>query len=469
MPTRGQASFIAYLVLLNVLVCTVDYHTSAQPNSWFSDRSSQIITYLGDRTGVVSFANMALLLLYSSRNNLLLWLTDWSRTTYLLLHRWVGYIAIIEAVVHSLVLLYSYVDSGSYSAESKEPYWYWGIIATLSMCIIWPLSYLPVRRALYEFFLLSHIVLTILILVGCYLHIWYLYKHYWGYEIWIYTAGAVWGLDRVIRVWRFLRHGVRKAQISLIDEDYVRVEIEGVVAHGHVFLYFPTLSWRFWENHPFSVASSFAGRVIPTATPVQLTHVADEEKQVHVSSANSEMSAGSSEAETTAISTRPRPLLTVLARVRGGLTASFARHVGHSVPVLVESSYNNANEAAELNRCTTLICIAGGVGISTVLPIMRTHPGSRARLYGGLRNESLKHALASEISGLDIVYSIGSRLDLPSIIKEELSRKDEAGDVGLVVSGPAGMADDVRRLVCEIGACGSSVRGLVFVDESFSW
>jgi hypothetical protein len=46
------------------------------------------------------------------------------------------------------------------------------------------------------------------------------------------------------------------AEISVIDEDYLLVDLPGEVASGHVYLYFPTLPWRVWENHLFSVAGT---------------------------------------------------------------------------------------------------------------------------------------------------------------------------------------------------------------------
>ncbi|KAK5651420.1 hypothetical protein OQA88_12508 [Cercophora sp. LCS_1] len=458
MPTRGQALFIAYFIFINAVVCMVDIKAGPQPNAWYADDWQQIMSYVGDRAGAMSFANLSLMFLYSSRNNFLLWLTDWSHSTFLLLHRWVGYIAVIQACLHSAVLLHVYIVIEAYESSVVEAWWYWGVIATCGMVIIWGLSILPVRQRVYEFFLLSHIALTILVLVGCYLHVFYLYENNWGYEIYIYVAGAVWGADRVIRIWRVLRNGVRRATISQIDEDYVRVDIDGVSAHGHVYLYFPTLSLKFWENHPFSVTSSFAGRPTSPITPVTTTvTVEDGEKSEKVESPSPP-------------AYHPRPSLTILARVRTGVTAALAKRVvtGASLPVLVESSYHSAPQQAELDKCTTLVCIAGGVGISTVLPLMQRHPGPRARLYWGMRRASLKDAVAGELQGLNVVYSVGERLDLREIIVAELARKDESGDVGIVVSGPEGMADDVRAIVCEVSK-GVARRGVVFVDEAFSW
>jgi len=76
--------------------------------------------------------------------------------------------------------------------------------------------------------------------------------------------------------------------------------------------------------------------------------------------------------------------------------------------------------------------------------------------------------MAGELQGLDVVYRVGERLDLREIIVAELARKDESGEVGIVVSGPEGMADDARAIVCEVSK-GAARRGVVFVDEAFSW
>jgi predicted ferric reductase len=469
-PTRGQTLFIGYLVLINVLVCVVDFHPGPQPNAWFSDTWQQMMCYLGDRAGSLCFANLCLMLLYSARNNLLLQITDWSHTTYLLLHRWVGYIAIIEGAVHCLVWLHWYVKLGTHNEEAKEAYWYWGIISMLAMSLIYPLSLLPVRRRLYEFFLLSHIALTILVITGNYLHVWYLYENNWGYEIWMYTAGAVWGADRAIRIWRTFRNGVRYADVTKIDDDYVRLDIDGVVAHGHVYLYFPTLRLAFWENHPFSVASSFAGRrePLPMTHAVQSTSVVEKEKTTIAANVtgSDQPEVDSSENISVAI---PRPRLTFVVRVQKGITQTLASRVSSSIPVLVESSYYSHPQESQLAHCTTLLCIAGGVGVTTVLPLMRTLPAPRARLYWGMRYASLKDALADETAGLDLVYSIGQRLDLRTILEEELLRRDEGGLLGVVVSGPAGMADEVRDIFCQINSSGRAARGAILIDEAFSW
>lgn len=112
---------------------------------------------------------------------------------------------------------------------------------------------LRLRR--YEVFLAAHIVLAILVFVGSWYHIIYRYDQQWGDETWLYVVFAIWGFDRLARLLRTLCNGLRTAVVTHIDNDHVRLDVDGPVAAGHVYLHLFD-SWRVWENHPFSVASS---------------------------------------------------------------------------------------------------------------------------------------------------------------------------------------------------------------------
>jgi len=144
-----------------------------------------------------------------------------------------------------------------YESESKKQYWYWRIIATLAMAVLLPFSISPLRKRFYEIFLVWHVALSVLVVAGCYLHIYYRFELQWGYQYWIIVTIAVWGFDRLMRFLRIARNGVRTAEISSVGEDYLRIDIKGVASGmGHAYLYFPTITWRIWENHPFSVAAT---------------------------------------------------------------------------------------------------------------------------------------------------------------------------------------------------------------------
>jgi hypothetical protein len=71
-PTRGQALFIFYLLLLNVLFVSTGHFTSVY-SFWSVDgRHGQFISCLANRFGALSLANIPLIFLYAGRNNLLL-------------------------------------------------------------------------------------------------------------------------------------------------------------------------------------------------------------------------------------------------------------------------------------------------------------------------------------------------------------------------------------------------------------
>ncbi|KAL9589467.1 MAG: hypothetical protein Q9203_001731 [Teloschistes exilis] len=451
MPTRGQAFMILYLVAINIILSAVGLR-SEQPNSFYPSGSSrEIVTYLTNRVGVLSFANIALLFLYAGRNNVLLWMTNWSHGTFLLLHRWVAWIATLQAVLHSAIYLQIYVQEGTHASESKMNYWIWGVVATLCMSILLPASILPIRKSVYEFFLAWHVLLSIFTLVGCLWHILERFQRQWGYENWIYTAIAIWAFERAMRLGRVARNGVKTAQVTIIDEDYISVDIKGVCGSGHAYLYFPTLTWRVWENHPFSVASAAqAHREQPRA----LEHAVDIEK---IGS-----TADSSESDS-AERRHHAPVevgLSFVLRTKTGVTKQLRGHA--SLPVLVESAYGPHEDLSEYSL---LICIAGGVGVTACLPYLRAHPGS-SKLFWGVRSQGIVDAMAPVIAGVEKEVFVGKRMSVPEVLRKELH--NNGNSIAVLVSGPSGMADEVRCAVSEIGKRIEGVK-VKLLEEAFSW
>ncbi|EXJ76919.1 hypothetical protein A1O3_10076 [Capronia epimyces CBS 606.96] len=280
LPGRALSLFIALYVTLNIIFCCVSYPL-ASPNSWYSTDRDQVAAYVGNRTGVLSFANLALAILFAGRNNLLISLTGWSQTTFLTLHRWASRVATVQAVVHSIIYTVTYFWDGgaaAYYAEAAQAYYWWGIIATVSLALMVGLTVLPIRLALYELFLVTHIILAILALVGCWYHIDLRFSKNWGYEVWLYLCFAFWAFDRLARIvrvalfnrWDWIGLGLIKgrggniapsAEVERIpNTDIVQLTLfpgrwwASAIRPGmHTFLYFP-MSAKFWESHPFTIA-----------------------------------------------------------------------------------------------------------------------------------------------------------------------------------------------------------------------
>ncbi|KAI1097402.1 hypothetical protein F4804DRAFT_347211 [Jackrogersella minutella] len=465
MPTRGQAILIAYFVIINIVLSSVGYRL-AMPNSWYDTKREELLSYIRNRQGVLSFANVPLLVLYAGRNNILLTITDWSHSTFLLLHRWIAIICTIEACIHSAMYLQIYLERSEYFYESKLTYWIWGIVATLSFSILLPASVLPLRQKAYNFFLLSHFTLAFIAIIGCYLHIYYRFGNQWGYETWIYIAFAIWGFDRLMRFARLARNGVRTAEITVVDEHNIRVDIPGVSAQGHAYLYFPTLSWRVWENHPFSVMGT-----VMTHEQQRASRATSSEEKTDLSANDTSKVSNSIDLESSISSQPSSPAF------KTGLTFFIATHgnglravlrTQTRLPVLVEESYA-ASALDDLRAAPNCIVIAGGVGITGVAPLLRTR-GAGVRLFWGVRSQALADAVRASLGpgvldpGVVGEIAVGRRLDLRAVLGREVPERGEEAVV--VVCGPAGMADEVRAVVCELGRRGRVVR---LVDEAFSW
>lgn len=463
MPKRGQALFIFYFIVINTVLSAVNYD-NANPNTWFpGDHWRWMVMLVSNRIGLLSFANLPLVFLYAGRNNILLWLTNWSHSTFLLLHRWIAAIATLQAILHSLIYLHVYAKAGTHDSEARKPYWYWGIVATLGMSILFPTSVIPIRKKFYEFFLTWHVVISVLVVAGCYWHIVFEFSHTWGYETWIIICMAVWAFDRIFRFIRLARFGVQTAAIKVIDEDYVRVTIPNVPSSGHAYIYFPTLTWRVWENHPFSVASSILPTAKDTGIPSLVTEGEDVEKQNH----SVDIGDGSSNSSSIELASETLQVGSIFyIRTQKGLTSLLRGRT--SAPVLIETGYSSESLVSESMHSTpTLIAIAGGVGFTAVLPQLLAHTG-RAKLYWGCRTKSLVDEAQSTypLSRIEVKTFIGARMNIRDILDNELS--GNAGEVCVIVSGPAGMMDEVRTVVGRI-AKSSSKTSIRLVAESFSW
>ena len=67
------------------------------------------------------------------------------------------------------------------------------------------------------------------------------------------------------------------------------------------------------------------------------------------------------------------------------------------------------------------------------------------------------------MAGVKVLTRVGERFDLGGLVEEASAVE---GSLAVVVSGPPGMADEVRLAVTKVAGRG---REVVFVEESYSW
>lgn len=339
------------------------------------------------------------------------------------------------------------------------------------MSVLLPASVLPIRQKIYNIFLVSHFILAFVALIGCYYHIYHRYNLQYGYETWIYIAFGIWAFDRIARLARLARNGLRTAEIAVIDEDYIRVDIPGVVAQGHAYLYFMMPSWRTWESHPFSVMGTMINEAQKVTNSTTYTDgntlkitVMDKKASREHNSAISELLRFSTQEQSAG---SIKPCLTFFIRTgTKGLTSVLRSR--SRARVMVESSYP-ALALGEVCKAPNCIVIAGGVGITAVGPLLRARGPGRVRLFWGVRSkllvEAVVNALGIDVFTPDIVgeIAVGSRLNLRAILEREVVGDSETV---VVVCGPVGMADEAREVVCELGWKGRNVK---LIDEAYSW
>lgn len=492
-PTRGQAFFVLYMIVINAALSGIGHFANLDHDWTLDDRHGKFITCLSNRLGGLSLANIPLVVLYAGRNNILMWLTGWSHPTFLILHRWTGYICILEAVLHSILYVAVASQEGKLGTWSMVPAWYSGAAGMVAMGIILPFALRAFWKRIYEIFLITHILLSMVALAGAYYHIYYLYsQRFSGLTLYIWIASGIWVFDRLLRLGRLSYHGVRKARITVLDRDYIRVDIPRVQAHGHVYLYFPTLTWRFWENHPFSVTNlspptvraSLSG--VPQTPGTPGTFMSESSRY---SNQNSKAKVWwrekglpnppSSWSPTTP--TRSTGLfvfptiqrldeqgVTFFMRAQAGTTALLRQR--RELPVLIESSYGRPER---LSKYPIRLVFAGGVGITACIPYLQAHTneiGSATRvtrLYWTSRSQNLCDQLRDETRAFEGMIAVNKRIDVTSILYKEFLEIGNHANVAVIVSGPKSMADELRLTICDLAK--TRIGSTKFVDECFGW
>lgn len=461
LPTLGQTIYILLFTILTFILTLVNY------GNLFSFRATteaDILNYLGMRTGIISMAFLPLTILFAGRNNILLYITNWSHSTYLLLHRWIARLCLVIIILHSLIEFVRYSLQGRWGPEVAQAYVQWGIVGTFA-CLIMILS-AQFRRYQYELFLISHIVLAVIFIVGTWYHLEIKFQRERGYQQWIYLCSGIWFFDRVIRLGRVLKTGVRKATLTPIGDEVVRVDIEGVrwsaTPGQHAYLFLPAIrKWAPWENHPFSV--------IPTSL---LTPYATEKEAYDEKSSPSTPSASGSGSTPPSLhfgDTKTTPPttagITVYIKRNKGLTRSLHSHQSASIRALMDGPYRNTSSRPVLST-DRLILFAGGIGITGVLPFVHAHPN--VKLYWSVRpgQYALVKELERTIPGrVERSILVGGRNSVERALQAEVDAG--WGLVGVVVCGPGRMCDEVRN---RVSALGRSSRTKWELDvEAFLW
>ncbi|KAJ5827939.1 uncharacterized protein N7525_006192 [Penicillium rubens] len=393
--TRVEALIVVGFWTISIVLSVVGYRTFPG-NIYYPDVPSQILRYSADRTGIMSFANLPLLWLFGGRNNIFLWATGWSFASFNIFHRHVARVATVQAVVHSILYVVMFIQTGKAWRGLSKTYVLWGILGTFVMVLLLITSLDRIRIATYEVFLIAHIVLSILTLVGCFYHtVIFEGNEYWKY---LWPTLALWVIDRFLRLVRlcycnihvnFSSRRLVKLSVSrmVYDEtaDVVRLEVTPGTpslqpSPGQYYFLYQPFRVTGWESHPFTIGAwsyeiGDQTSLVPTSdgrtksldvshVPLLTGVVSDRDYQC-----NSEN--GSSDQD------KPLKLkLTFWVRPYDGWTKQLRRQCLSSpdktseTTILLEGPYG---ETFPLWRYESVLIIVGGTGIASAVPYIQDH------------------------------------------------------------------------------------------------
>ncbi|KAF2816982.1 uncharacterized protein BDZ99DRAFT_470052 [Mytilinidion resinicola] len=391
-PTRLEAIIVFSYWAISIIFSGINYRTFIG-NLYWNNISPQVWRYVADRTGILSYANLSLIWMFSGRNNIFIWATGWNFSTFNIFHRHVARIATLQAIVHSIAWTVIYVDDGYYKEEFAEVWFLMGVVATVLMSCLLLFSSVWLRKKFYEVFLLIHIAFSIVVLVALFYHTTIFDGEYNPY---LWPPVAIWAFDRFLRVVRLvacnisLRFGGKKLQHTKTIATYsketnaIRLEIVPGSAFlkpnpgAHYFVYQP-LSWKGYENHPFTMGAWTSASENDASAPTHSTSSNKIESEIVVStSAVSSGSASASSNQDHPTTLTPgdislifwiRPFNGWTRRMRNECLKATDGVVTRS-NILIEGPYG---ERAPMHNYETVLLIAGGTGIAAAVPYIQDH------------------------------------------------------------------------------------------------
>ncbi|EGX96137.1 ferric-chelate reductase [Cordyceps militaris CM01] len=514
-PLRIHTIVIALYILLNILVVATRYRV-ADENDYFKSRQTQTLRWIADRLGTLMAASMPFIFLFGARSSPLPIMTGWSYRTFSAFHRWVAIVMLVESICHGIVFSAYYVDEKGwpdYRHRLKTDVMFRsGIFMLTAMGISTAFAHAKIRQMAYELFKIAHIAMGIVFLANYWDHI----KEKFGgdYRVWTWVCVGIWASDYFFRIVRIIWLnfnafiGKDRHAIASYSEDtgMIRLQVHASGTHSHqspgTYYHLHFGGWRIWENHPFSLAGSSAEEV-REAAPVETADAEKKNVVVRTQPQGKELLGGQS-------------YKTFLIRPRNGFTRRLRDSIikqdqaGLSrLRVVLEGPYGTGANMSSFNE---MLFIAGGSGITAILPYIRrlfedaaqdAPCPPRVRLVWAVRRAGFaRDVLANDLRlveaaaslQVDIYVTSGSGDGDGSAAEKGDSdntstdmvdgrfayRKPVVGDVvrdfvggmetnraAVFVCGPARMADETRAAVRR--EADSSAKDVELFEEMYGW
>jgi predicted ferric reductase len=315
-----------------------------------------------DRVGVIAYALTPLSVMLSSRESILSLVTGMPYQSFNFLHRWLGYLIFAQSSIHTIgwcvVEIKLYQPQPSVGLHwIRQLYMIWGLVAMILLTFLVILS-TPwgIRKTGYEAFRKLHYVLAMVYIGAC-------WGHWDKLKVFLIPGLVVWIIDRAIRLGRtallhynFLPSGHMGFRAAPADITFFKDEVNGDVVRldfdhpqdswsvgQHFYLMFPESS--IWQAHPF--------------TPLSLPKFgANTQHHSYIFRAK--------KGETRKIAELSAKRI---ARASDPQEASESLVGNARLSVVLQGPYGEQT-MRDLASDSNILCIAGGTGITYVLPVL---------------------------------------------------------------------------------------------------
>ncbi|KAJ7626199.1 iron reductase [Roridomyces roridus] len=302
--------------------------------------------YWANRCAHIAGVQLPLMTALGMKNNFISFLTGVSFDKLEYLHRLSARVIMVLFWAHA----FGRVALEISPLDAVTPWFRIGVAGASALTILCLLSIRPLRTRNYEFFLALHLLLGVLALAGAYVH-----AGEFGYEVYIWPALFLWGVDRVFRLlrgllvnaqfWAATGEGKKKktmwstASVCVLSNDnFLRILVDAP----------PYFLWRPGQSAYLTLAGA---QSIAEAHPFTIAYSTREEKD------------------------EGRERLAFILRVRTGFTRRLLKSVLSSSPegnskefkAFLDGPYGSPPVVRGYER---VVFICGGSGVSFGLPLL---------------------------------------------------------------------------------------------------
>ncbi|KAL7958609.1 hypothetical protein V8C34DRAFT_323891 [Trichoderma compactum] len=445
-PLRLQTLVITGYIITQIFMLAFHYPVFTG-NIYYKTVPGQVCRILADRLGIFMTAELPFIFLFSGRANILIYATGWSYRTFSIFHRWLALILTVEGICHGIIFSAYYVNEQGWDGYHEElrtdPTFRYGLLMIISLSLASAFAFAPLRNRIYEFFKAAHASLAAVFLAALFYHIKDQFKGI--YKVWVWACVGLWAGDHFLRLLRVIAMNYKTflGQGSLALASYseetgmIRLQVKPSINAArqtpgtYYFVYFPSL--HFWESHPFTLA----GRSKQIDAIPSYGSSSDQP---------SDKEAGTRSPRVTELSSEPGDsYMTFMIRPRDGMTRRLRDRLiskSESGPLRVRTFLEGPyGTPARLDHFDEVLFIAGGSGITTVLPYLRmffedqkeSQTPPKVRLAWIVRDEGfVRDVLANDLRATEGSALAASRLNMEFYITSDspnaTPKTEEAGN-----------------------------------------